>query len=153
MTTYESYLERRRLVFPFIVHASLIICIDQHKSNQTMLLQECQTWEIRKQIFLWLFVPGFIHHHCEPFLSNLLGFQKALYIMVSDKRWAHKIYSETTSYCFNLKFCQTNKTFRYSLPNANSCSKDNALIIILVQMQVFSLDKAGFDFKWAKNYE
>ena len=67
-------------------------------------------------------------HHCVPFLNNLLGFWKALYIMVSDKRWAHKIYSETTSYCFNLKFCQTNKTFRYFPTNANFCSKERETI-------------------------
>ena len=47
--------------------------------------------------------------------------EKALYIMVSDKRWAHKIYSKTTSHCFNLK--EKQKTFRYFLPTANSCFK------------------------------
>ena len=47
--------------------------------------------------------------------------EKALYIMVSDKRWAHKIYSKTTSHCFNLK--EKQKTFRYFLPTANFCIK------------------------------
>ena len=66
--------------------------------------------EIWRTILLWIFlIIEFSPHHRVPFLSNLLGFWKALYIMVSDKRWAHKIYSETTSHCFNLKFCQTNK--------------------------------------------
>ena len=51
------------------------------------------------------------------FLRNLFGFPQTLYIMVSDKRWANRIYSETTSHCFNLKFCQKNKTLRYSLTN------------------------------------
>ena len=77
---------------------------------------------------LSVFLIEFMHHHYKLFLSNLLGFRKALYIMVSDRRWAHKIYSETTSYCFNLKFCQTNKTFRYCLPNANFCSKERETI-------------------------
>ena len=51
------------------------------------------------------------------FLRNLFGFPQTLYIMVSDKRWANRIYSETTSHCFNLKFCQKNKTLTYSLTN------------------------------------